>query len=572
MKKLALILITLGILTQTLFCDSNKKDVLTKQASRYTAQRNYEKANEIYLDLLDEYPEDFQFAEKLIYNYLAATRYDEAEELLNSNKNNMPTDSFFNLELRILLAKHKTKEAEKIADKFLAENKGRIQVYKNVSRVFETYRQYEKSVEILLAGRTVAKDKNLFANELGLAYMNLKEYPEAIVEFITNLKNNKSYFYVVKRHLKTILKENNDLIKVVEEQAKDSDDEKVIELYGYALAEIEDYHKALEIYAELPAASLKNFATDMQKKKQYEVSLQALDLYIEKTGDPGLKADVKISIAKILLEKDDFEKAKLILLEVYNDEKLQSRTVRYKTKANKQSRQLLAKIALIQQAGDKAVLDYLKDAMDKSYSERDKDEIRFEIIDYQVNSEKFNLAINGVNEIQASADSSSQTYRTANYYGFMINLMQGEARADTLLSELLVTLPESELTNNALQLAVIAGGFNDTAKEALFSGVRKMNLQQSEAAINFLLEVNEKEPNEELYFLAGEWAVLAGNRELAETIFAHPFTNEVLSDYAKLRQVELIENNENQDTLIRDFLTEHHQSVFAPAFRILMEL
>jgi len=572
MRKIALILLLINIIVTALFGDTNKKDVLIKQANRYKIQRNYDKSNEIYLDLLNEYPEDYQFVEKLIYNYLAATHYEDAETLLSAYSNIMPPDIFFTLKLRILLARNETKEAEKLTDKFLAENKGRIQVYKNVSRVFDNYRQYEKSVEILLAARAQANDSKLFANELGVAYLNLKEYSPAIEEFMINLENNKTYFYVAKRHIKTILTEKPKLIKVIEENAKESDDEKVRELYGYALSEVEDYPEALGVYAELPAASLKNFANDMQKKRQYEVALQALDIYIENSGEPGLKADVKISIAKIFMEQQDFEKAKLILLEVYNDEKLQSRSVRYKTKANKQCRQLLAKIALIQKENDNVVLGYLKDAMEKSYSERDRAEIRFEIIDYQVNSEKFNVAAKGVAEIQTKSDPSSKTYKTANYYGFMINLMQGDAMADTLLSELLVTLPESELTNNALQLAVIAGGFNDSAREALFNGVRKMNLQQCEDAINYLLETNLKEPNEELYFLAGEWAVLAGNIELADTVFAYSFTNEVLSDYAKLRQVELTENKGTQDSLIRSFLTEHHQSVFAPAFRILMEL
>lgn len=572
MRKLSLILITLTVLTITLSGDTDKKDVLTKQASRYTAQRNYEKANEIYLGLLKEYPEDYQFVEKLCYNYLSATRHDDAERLLDENSAIIPSDNYFNLKLRILLAKNETKEAEKRTDKYLKENIGRIQVYKNVSNVFNSYRQYEKSVEILLAARSQANDKKLFANELGFAYENLKDFPSAIKEFMSNLEDNKTYFYSAKRHIKAILKEDNRYIEVVAEHAEDSKDEKIRELYGFALSEIEDYSKALEVYAELPSASLKNFATDMQKKQEYEIALQALDLYIEESEEPALKADVKIAIAKIYMEQNDLDTAKLMLLEVYNNEKLQSKSVRYKTKANKQCRQLLAKIALIQQESDKVVLDYLKGAMDKSYNKRDKDEIRFEIIDYQVNSEKFDQAANGVNEIQTSEDPSSITYKTANYYGFMIELMKGSAKADTLLSELLVTLPESELTNNALHLAVIAGGFGDSAKEALFNGFRKMNLQQSEVAINFLLDANEKEANEELYFLAGEWAVLAGNREIAETVFAHPFTNEVLSDYAKLRQVELDENEETQNIMIKSFLTDHHQSVFAPAFRILLEL
>jgi len=571
MRKLTLVILSIWFISQTLFCETDKKEVLMKQARRYTTQRNYDKANDIYQQLMREYPDDFVIVENLIQNYITATRFKDAEELLEYNGESMPADNYYILKLRIMLAQNKTRAAAKSADQYLEGNRGRLQVYRNVSRVFEGYRQYDKSVEILLQARSQAKDEKLFSRELALNYEYLKDYSNSVIELLSYLENNKGYFYFVKSRIKNMLKDDPELINKISSIAKNSEDEKVREIYGFSLAEVQDYAAALEVYKELPSASLRSFAMSMQKIRQYEIALLALQSYINDSREDNLKADVKIEIAKIFMDQGDLENAKTILLEIHNNEKLQSRKLRYKTKANKLCRQYLAKIAMLQREDDKIVLGYLKDALAKSYSQRDKDEIKFEIIDFQINSEKFEAAKSGVVEIHTIEDPSSNSYKTANYYKFMLALMQSEAEADTLLSELLVTLPESELTNNALQLAVIAGGFEDGAKSALFSGFRKFNLLQLEDAVNVLIDFNENKPNEELYYLAGEWAILAGNKTLAEAIFAHEFTSEVLGEYAKLRQVELMDAGDEKDSLVRSFLTDHHQSIFAPAFRILME-
>ncbi|MCK4694531.1 MAG: hypothetical protein KAT74_02150, partial [Candidatus Cloacimonetes bacterium] len=65
-----------------LFAEVDEKEIYMKQANRLNLRRQYEKANEIYLLLLENYPEDYMVAEKLIHNYLITSKINEADEML----------------------------------------------------------------------------------------------------------------------------------------------------------------------------------------------------------------------------------------------------------------------------------------------------------------------------------------------------------------------------------------------------------------------------------------------------------------------------------------------------------
>lgn len=59
----------------------DEKEIMKKQADRYTAKRDYERANTILRELMEKYPDDWELVEKLLTNLMRVSKFDETEEL-----------------------------------------------------------------------------------------------------------------------------------------------------------------------------------------------------------------------------------------------------------------------------------------------------------------------------------------------------------------------------------------------------------------------------------------------------------------------------------------------------------
>jgi tetratricopeptide (TPR) repeat protein len=82
-KRISLIIILLSFFSLILTASEelDRRTTLLNQANHFTIRRNYEKANSIYKKLLQENPDDYIVAEKLIQNYFKTSQIEAAEEL-----------------------------------------------------------------------------------------------------------------------------------------------------------------------------------------------------------------------------------------------------------------------------------------------------------------------------------------------------------------------------------------------------------------------------------------------------------------------------------------------------------
>ena len=553
------------------FADVNENDILKRRASQYRSRKQYEKAIGIYETIEKNDPNDMDNIRDLILILIQTSKIEKAEKLLNNYKNIMREDLHFQLKLMILLHKAEFTAAQKLSDRVLEKQIGNINNYGTVAKVFEQYRQYETAIEIYLKARKIAGDENLYVRELANDYHALKSYENAVREFVKLAENRNSYASFALSRFKSMLEEDATIIRYIKETAGKSENFAIKEIYALCLGEIGEYEKALNEYEDLPAESLLKFADRMEKNRKPDIAIRAYNIFLNRSLNIIENAKTIIRLANIYIQQNNLTKAEEILLELYDDKNLKSRGNRYKTRANRQCRELLAEINLMRNASQKEVIQYLEEAKEFTFNKSDINEIEYKIIHLLIMNNKNDLAKEKLKDVLKNENSGSDIFKKGYYYSFMIAIMTNDAESDSLLGELLINIPEDDLTNDALLLFQSTNHVqSNTDRVDLLKAYRKRALYEKSVAIEILRSIYERSEVEDLLFLAGEWAVQAGNLELALEIFSHEFSKPDLQQYAILKLAEIEKDKTEKKNYSRDFLQDNPQSIFSPQFRRIL--
>ena len=254
---------------------------------------------------------------------------------------------------------------------------------------------------------------------------------------------------------------------------------------------------------------------------------------------------------------------------LYNDKEIGKGQYRYKTRATRQCRELLAEISLMQDAPENEILKFLEEAKDYAYNQKEKHELDFQIIHYHTMIENYSEAKKILSKILEQEEPGSDIFKLGYFYSFQLALMEQDPAADSLLAELMINLPEHPGTNDALFLADLKTTFADDWIGFLGAYRLKM-LHKDKKAIDKLIEIHTSSENEKILFLAGEWAVNI-NVATAEIIFNTEFQDEILQEYVVLKRAQIAENKQVKQNISREFLKANPQSIFSPEFRKLLK-
>jgi TolA-binding protein len=552
-----------------LLAEISQKDVLLKEANRFSLRRDYEKAISIYLDLLEEYSEDPEIAEKLIENYLLTAQLDKAEKLLAEKKVLFTQEIYTKINITLLLAKSEIKKARKISNEFLAENPGNLNDYKIFASLFERYRQHEHAIEILKKARIVASDEYLYTNELANDYYQINDYSNSIKEYLKHVIKNRAYKNYVQNRIKLILKEDSAQIKTVKEFTESNENDLIKEIFAASLGEIGDVDSALEIYDLLDHEKLYNFADNLNKSGDIENALKAFSRYKEKVDSPELIAEAEIRIAQIYWQRKNYSEAKNILMSIYNSEEIKQKNYRFKTKANRICREMLADLAIVQKQWDQ-VEPYLQEAKQFSYNQNERMELEYRIIHYQIMNQEYSSASRQLNDLLKEQDSGSDIYKQGFYYHFLLSVFTNNNQSDSLLAEILINLPENEFVNDAIQISLILSELNTDDREIFLEAFRNRQLFNYLKAVELLENIYQSSGNEQILLLAAEWSLQSGNLDKTLNIVNTEFKDEDYSQYALLLAIKI--ESAEQDSLFKaeEFLSNYPKSVFSPAFRKIL--
>ena len=564
------VLIVLVLLVSCSLYAFSEKEIMLKQAGRYDNQRQYERAIAIYETLLEDHPQDGTVIEKLIFDLIRISKIIKAEKLFEDKGQYLSGLVYIRLGSSLHIIKGELKEAKKICRSFLDKYPGNISNYKIIAQLFSQYRQYEYSIEFLQDARKIAKDENLFIMEMAMNYQNMKDDENAVVEYFKLLEHQKNYSNFILSKLKIILQENSAIISNIEKAATKYSHQNALEIYALCLVELGEYDKALREYELLAPDKLKKFADQQLKLGNNDIAVTAYNSYLQKVYEPNLVADAKIKIAKILIFQEKLGEANEILNQLYNDKEIGKGQYRYKTRANRQCRELLAEISLMQDAPENEILKFLEEAKDYAYNQKEKHELDFQIIHYHIMTGNYLEAKKILSKVLQREEPGSDIFKLGYFYSFQLALMEQDSAADSLLAELMINLPENSSTNDALFLANLKTAFADDWMGFLGAYRLKM-LHKDKKAIDELIAIHAGSENEKILFLAGEWAVDINDIATAETIFNTEFQDEILKEYVVLKRVQIAENEQLKNNISLEFLKANPQSIFSPEFRRLLE-
>ncbi|MDO9577217.1 MAG: hypothetical protein Q7J16_04980 [Candidatus Cloacimonadales bacterium] len=565
--KRKFLLVILLCLSSILLAQYDQKAILLKQANNLIVHRQYEKANQLYEQILAESPVDYSVVELYIWNLLRISKVKIAAEKLELYHSDMPEVTYIRLHASILINQGELKKARDETMDFLSRNQGNIYFYRNFSMIFEQYRQDEIAIEILEMARKAANDENLYTRELAIDYQNVKDYDKAVTEFFKLLQNQPGFVNYALSRLKMILQEDDTVIKYIEKTASSYEDPLVIEVLAMCFAQVGNYEKALENYDRIDPAKLLVFAQTMSVEDKLDIAEQAYRNYIRKINDPASRANAKVKLAEVLIVAGRIDEAKTVLSQVRDDSDITKPQYRYRTRANLDCRLMLAQIAIIRDESKINVLDFMNDAKNYTYNTNDISQIEYQIIRFLMLSGDFAESSTKLKTLLQNEQPETDAFKLGYYYAFQLAMMQHDPAADSLLGEIIINLPDNAETNDALLLAMLQTNLNQEQKDEFLTAYRLKLLFKDETAIEKLLALSEESQNEEFRILAAEWAISANDKEQAVALLSTDFQNPVLSEYAKLKLVDI-----TQDVwLSRDFLQSNPQSVFSPEFRKILE-
>ena len=549
-----------------LFGDYSKESILLKQADRLTYSRNYDRANNIYNEILKLNPSNYEALKGYFNNLLRSNKTSEAKQLLDKYQKNVEKDKFTKLDVSFLLAIGKLKDARKEAIAFLKNSKITINNYKDYSRLFQTYRQYDTAIEILLLARNSTGDKELFGFELANLYKNNSDNERAISEYFAYLKKNKGYLGIVKKYVTEMVVNDKSVLKVLSKYSSDNIFAK--EIYAFVLLENNETEKAIAIIKELPPDRILIFINDEKTLQNYENALDLVTIYKSKLKKAPKIADANLEMAKLNIKLGRIQKAKDILWGIYSDEKIQSAMFKFKTRANIESRKLLAEISLMERDDEKKAIKYLKEAGKFAYNTKEKKEISLKLIYLSTMKSNYDEAQKALSMLLHKENSQTDIFKQSNFYAYLIEAMQQGKNADSLLVNCIVDMPDSDLTSQALKFAYYISLLDKKSKPFFISAYQNSKLYRFDEAHSFLKKCYEISKKDEILLLSVDWYISEGNIDNAKKILNQKVKNVVVERYFELTNLNFVLDKTLYRTKAVDFLKQYPNSIFSPKIRM----
>ncbi len=569
--KIVLLLLGIMIISIGISGQYDHKQVMMNQIRRLEARREFAQVLQIYEDLIERYSEDQEIVTGYFNTLLNLNRVEAAAQILEDYEDIFAPDVYTQMNISILIRKGETSQARKTGMDYLRDNPGNIAQYRNFALVYERERQSEIAIDVLKQARRTTGDDHIFAVELARNYEQINDYPEAIGEYINHLERNPGYLFFVTNRIKGILDEDEKGISTLENRLADSEEQILLELYALSLAHIGNLEDAFLVYQRLEPEKLFRFADELFVAGNIDLARQAYEKYRESITDPVKSAEVGIKIAQLHISKNQLRQAQEVLREITEDTRIQDRQVRFRTRANRQARELLADIAIRLDEPQDDVIIHFEEAKNFAFNRNEQKELDLKVAHYLVMSENYNQAGNLLESILRNEPSGSQINNLGHYYRFMLVLMEYGNPSDSLLTEMIIGMPGNELTGEALFLTVIFHEMKSQVRNTFLEAYRLKSIYKEDEALDRLLAIDKNTNDEEIIMISGLWAMEAGKYDIAEDIFSHPFQNETLLGYATLKLAELKKNKQQEyENMLTEFLTEYPTHIFSPKFRLLL--
>ena len=343
------------------------------------------------------------------------------------------------------------------------------------------------------------------------------------------------------------------------------------EIYAFVLLENNETEKAIAIIKELSPDRILIFINDEKTLQNYENALELVMIYKSKLKKAPKIADANLEMAKLNIKLGHIQKAKDILWSIYSDEKIQSPMFKFKTRANIESRKLLAEISLMERDDEKKAIKYLKEAGKFAYNTKEKKELSLKLIYLSTMKADYDNAKKALTFLLSKENPQTDIFKQSNFYAYLIEAMQQGKNADSLLVNCIVGMPESDLTSQALKFAYYLSLLDKKSKPFFISAYQNNKLYRFDKAHELLKKCYKISKKDEILLLSVDWYLNEGNIDDAKKMLNQKVKNVVVQRYFELANLNFILDKTLYRTKAVDFLKQYPNSIFSPKIRMKLK-
>ena len=174
-------------------------------AAQYFQNGEFEKAADLYEELLDKNPNPFYY-NNLIQSLISAKDYKKAEKVVKKRIRQNPNDIRLNVDLGFVYATSgDAKKAEKqYLESIESLTANQQQIY-DLANAFVMRMMYDYATETYLKGRKVMNNPTQFSIELAMMYETRAKYQEMMDEYLNLLNSDGNYLTYIQARLQAVL-------------------------------------------------------------------------------------------------------------------------------------------------------------------------------------------------------------------------------------------------------------------------------------------------------------------------------------------------------------------------------
>ncbi|PKN74110.1 MAG: hypothetical protein CVU50_00625 [Candidatus Cloacimonetes bacterium HGW-Cloacimonetes-3] len=561
MKRIVILAMLMAFVCLT-YGQYNEKDILSQQAAQLLAQRQYAQAEQLYIQVLDKYPNDIAAISQLLQIYLSLMQTDKAEALLSKYQRTMPAQVYSEQHIQLLVMQAKVNDAWQESMAYLELYGSEEYRYRQLASYFERKGFYDKVLELYRLARVRLDKPEYFRLEIANASMNYRLFEPAIREYLAYLESSPVNLFFTNNQLKAILQEDSTLIRVVAGIADSTASTVVKEAYAGALVNLKDYYGALSVYKQLELSKLYRFAEDQAASGNDSLAFLAYEYAESVEKDQLKKAEMNYRMAVIRFQRADYLATRKLIETNLSMPLWQDRSLVYKSGYAVKIRKLMAETCLaLGETADSAIV-WLEEAKQYTRDNTERQETDLEIARLCILTGNNQAAQRILGSIKVTSLSEKKDYLT--FLGALLS--NRTALADTLMNDFIIRHPGSTYTNDAIYLVMLTLGMQATDHPTFFSAIKLLQMNQ-QSGIDSLEIVFAHNGDEELRLLAIEWAIGLGATVRAAELLDYAFTDPVAAEYTELLKLLLVKDKNEEQRLAKEFLKAKPNSIFSPDFR-----
>lgn len=171
-------------------------------ASELMREGEYERAFEIFYELLQDNPDSDPVFENAIEALIHMRDYDRAIEITQERLDIRPDDISTKIQLGELYHYAGDRDnAMEVWKDIVSKYPSDTSIYRQVASAMRDRRDFEGAIEIYQIAREELNNETLFINELAESYLAATRYEDAMSEFLVLLENNEHYKHTIQRQI-----------------------------------------------------------------------------------------------------------------------------------------------------------------------------------------------------------------------------------------------------------------------------------------------------------------------------------------------------------------------------------